>query len=128
MAPAYPGPVVHFLSVVAGAAVAGFGALVAGEYDYGGLIPVFAGLALGVLVSEAVALGGQWRGWAPASIAAGLAAGAVLWGGWISSGEGVAPYPPLAWLGAGLAAAVAVVRARPRPTRRRPTPTTHPNT
>lgn len=115
----------RILPVLAGVAVAAFGALVAGEYEYQGLVPLFTGLALGLLVSEAVALGGQWRGWAPASIAAALAAGAVLWGGWIASGHGVAPYPFLAWVGAALGAAVALLRARPRPTRRRPTPT-HP--
>ena len=115
----------RILSVLAGAAVAVFGALVAGEYAYEGIVPLFAGLALGLLVSEAVALGGQWRGWAPATVAAVLAAAAVLWGGWIASGQGVAPYSPLAWVGAALAAAVALLRARPRPTRRRPTPT-HP--
>ncbi len=109
----------RILSVLAGAAVAVFGALVAGEYDYRGILPVVVGLALGVLVSEAVALGGQWRGWVPASVATVLAAAGVVWGGWIASGEGVAPYPALAWLGAVLAAGVAVARTRPRATVRR---------
>lgn len=110
----------RILSVLAGAAVAAFGALVAGEYDYQSLVPLFAGVALGLLVSEAVALGGQWRGWGPAGIAAALAVAGVLWGGWISSGNGVAAYPSFAWVGAALAAAVALVRARPRPVKRRP--------
>ena len=110
----------RILSVLAGAAVAAFGALVAGEYDYQSLVPLFAGVALGLLVSEAVALGGQWRGWGPAALAAALAAAGVLWGGWISSGNGVAAYPSFAWVGAALAAVVALVRARPRPVQRRP--------
>ena len=109
----------RILSVLAGAAVAVFGALVAGEYDYAGVIPPFVGLALGLLVSEAVALGGQWRGRTPAALAAGLAAAGVLWGGWISTGEGIAAYPASAWPSAALAAGIAVVRIRPRPARRR---------
>lgn len=105
----------RILPVVAGAAVAAFGALIAGEYEFRGLVPFIVGLALGLLVSEAVGLGGQWRGWRPAGLAAALAAAGVLWGGWIDSGEGLEPYPVLAWAGAALAVAVALVRARPRP-------------
>jgi peptidoglycan/LPS O-acetylase OafA/YrhL len=101
------------LPVLAGAAVAAFGALIVGEYELEGVLPVLAGLILGLLVSEAVALGGQWRGWVPAGVAAVLAAAGILWGGWIDSGHGIEPYPPLAWLGAAVAALVAVVRARP---------------
>lgn len=118
---AYPGPVRRILPVAAGAAVAAFGALIVGEYEFDGLLPLLAGLVLGLLVSEAVALGGQWRGWVPAAVSALLAAAGILWGGWIDSGEGLEAYPALAWAGAAIAAVVAVVRARPRPTpRRRP--------
>lgn len=109
----------RILPVLAGAALAAFGALIVGEYEYQGALPVVAGLVLGLLVSEAVALGGQWRGWVPALAAAGLAAAGILWGGWIDSGEGIEPYPALAWLGAAVAAVTAGVRARPRPPRRR---------
>ncbi|CAN5647860.1 hypothetical protein BH20ACT1_BH20ACT1_04300 [soil metagenome] len=111
----------RILPVVAGAAVAGFGALIVGEYEFQGLLPVLAGLVLGLLVSEAVALGGQWRGWVPAGMAAVLAAAGIVWGGWIDSGQGLEPYPPLAWLGAAGAALTAAYRARPpRPRRLRP--------
>ncbi|MGI8982985.1 MAG: hypothetical protein ACR2HM_00370 [Acidimicrobiales bacterium] len=110
----------RILPVVAGAAVAAFGALIVGEYEFQGLLPVLAGVVLGLLVTEAVALGGQWRGWVPAGVAAGLSAGGMLWGAWIDSGQGLEPFPPLAWLGAAVAVAVAVVRARPVPVRRSP--------
>lgn len=110
----------RILPVAAGAAVAAFGALIVGEYEFDGVLPVLAGLVLGLLVSEAVALGGQWRGWVPAGVAAVLAAAGILWGGWIDSGEGIEPYPALAWVGAGVAAIVALVRTRPRPAARRP--------
>lgn len=109
----------RILSVLAGVAIAVFGALVAGEYDYGGIVAPLTGLVLGTLVSEAVALGGQWRGRVPATIAAVVAATGVAWGGWIASGSGVAPFPWLAWPGAILAAGVAAVRTRPRAMRRR---------
>lgn len=105
--------------MVAGAAVAAFGALIVGEYEFDGALPVLAGLVLGLLVSEAVALGGQWRGWVPALISAVLAAAGILWGGWIDSGQGLETYPALAWAGAATAAVVAVVRTRPRPAPRR---------
>ena len=119
--PAYPGPVRTILPVLAGAAVAALGALIAGEYEFTGVVPFVVGILLGLLVSEAVALGGQWRGWVPAVLAAVLAAVAVVWGGWIDSGQGLEPYPVSAWAGAALAAAVALVRVRP-PARARPRP------
>lgn len=106
--------------VLAGAAVAAFGALIVGEYDFSGAVPLIAGLVLGLVVSEAVALGGQWRGWLPAALAGALAGAGMLWGGWISSGQGIGPYPVLAWVGAGAAVIVAVLRVRPRPPTRRP--------
>ncbi|MBW3581395.1 MAG: hypothetical protein KY441_00315 [Actinobacteria bacterium] len=113
------------LPVLAGAAVAALGALIAGEYEFAGVVPFVVGLLLGLVVSEVVALGGQWRGWVPAALAAALAAGAVIWGGWIDSGQGIEPYPVLAWAGAAVAAAVALVRVRPaarvRPRPRQPT-------
>ncbi len=107
------------MPVAAGAAVSGFGALIVGEYEFEGILPLLAGVVLGLLVSEAVALGGQWRGWVPAVVSAVLAAAGILWGGWIDSGEGLEAYPALAWAGAATAAAVAVVRTRPRPGPRR---------
>ena len=112
----------RILPVLAGAAVAAFGALIVGEYEFQGLLPLLAGLVLGLLVTEAVVLGGQWRGWVPAGAAAALGAAGMLWGGWIDSGQGLEAYPPLAWLGAAVAAAVALVRGRPHPGtgRRRP--------
>lgn len=120
---AYPGSVKRILPVLAGAAVAAFGALIVGEYEFEGVIPVLAGLVLGVLVSEAVALGGQWRGRVPAAVAGALAAGGLVWAGWIDSGEGLEPYPALAWLGAAVAALTAGARARgPRARRRRSSP------
>lgn len=109
----------RILPVVAGAAVAAFGALIVGEYEFEGVLPVLAGLVLGLLVSEAVALGGQWRGWVPAGVGAVLAAAGILWGGWIDAGQGIEAYPWMAWVGAAVAAAVALVRTRPRPPSRR---------
>lgn len=101
--------------------MAAFGALIVGEYQFSGAVPVLAGLVLGLLVSEAVALGGQWRGWLPALLAGVEAAVGIMWGGWIDSGQGIGPYPALAWVGAAVAALTAMARARPRrPRRRRP--------
>jgi hypothetical protein len=117
---AYPGPVRRILPLLAGAVVAALGALIAGEYEFEGAVPFVAGALLGLVVSEVVTLGGQWRGWVPAVAAAALAGAAVVWGGWIDSGQGLEPYQPLAWAGAAVAAGVAVLRARPLASPRRP--------
>ena len=111
----------RIIPAVAGAAVAAFGALIVGEYELRGPVPIIAGVVLGLLVSEAVALGGQWRGWVPAALAGVLAGAGIAWGGWIDSGQGLNPYPAPAWAGAGVAVVVAVARARPRRLRRRRT-------
>lgn len=109
----------RILPVLAGAAVAALGALIAGEYEFDGAMPFVAGALLGLVVSETVGFAGQWRGRVPAVLAAVLAAAAVLWGGWIDSGQGLEPYPVLAWAGAAIAAGIALVRMRPA-ARRRP--------
>lgn len=101
------------LAVLAAAAAAVLAALILGEYEYVGYVPVAAGLIVGLLVAEVVVSLGRWRAWPAAGLAAVLGAGAVVWGGWITSGQGLEPYPASAWAGAALAAAAAAVRARP---------------
>ncbi len=102
------------LSLVVGAAVAALGALILGEYEFDWLLTGLGGPLVGVVIAEVVTAVGGRRGWVPAVAAAGFAAGALAWAAWITSGQGLEPYPPLAWLAMGLAAAAALVWAMPR--------------
>lgn len=88
--------------VVAGAAV------ILGEYELRGWVPLVAGTVIGVGVAEVVAT--VARGSDVAIVAAtGLVAEAgMVWAVWISSGRGIVPVAVTAWLGsvgAGLVAA-----------------------
>jgi len=98
-----------------GVLVAALGALLAafilGEYELVGLVPLVAGAVVGLLVGEAVVGIARWRGPVAAVLAAILAAGSLLWAGWIDSSEGLEPYPALAAVGALLAAASAGARS-----------------
>jgi hypothetical protein len=88
------------------AAAAAFGALILGEYDLSGATPYIAGVLFGLAVAEVtLTVGRDARVWA-AVMSAALAVGGWLWAAWISSGEGVAPIPLGAWLGAVVAALV----------------------
>lgn len=86
-------------------------ALILGEYELVGVVPLVAGVVVGLLLGEAVVGIARWRGGAAAAVAAALAAGSLAWAGWIDSSQGLEPYPALAAVGAVLAAAVAGVRA-----------------
>lgn len=98
---------------MAAVAAAALAALILGEYEYVGYVPIVAGLVVGLLVAEVLVSLGRWRAWPAAALAAALSAGALVWGGWITSGKGLEPYPAWAWAGAALAALAAAVRARP---------------
>ncbi len=106
-------------SVLAGAGTAALGALILGEYQFSGYVPWVAGVVLGLVVAEVMVLAGRWRGWVPALAAAALSAGGLAWAGWISSGQGIEPYPLLAWVSAAVGAAAAGTRAGARPSPRR---------
>ncbi len=98
-----------------GVLVAALGALLAafilGEYEMVGLVPLVAGAVVGLLVGEAVVGIALWRGPVATVLAATLAAGSLLWAGWIDSSEGLEPYPVLAAVGALLAAVSGGARA-----------------
>jgi hypothetical protein len=106
-------------SLVAGAAVAALGGLILGEYEFEGAFPYVAGVLFGLVVAEVVVSVGAWRGPVPAVASAAFAAGGLAWAAWITSGEGIEPWPALAWVAMALAAGAAAVRAGPRPRRPR---------
>jgi hypothetical protein len=99
------------LGALAGAVVAAIGALVLGEYELVGVTPFVAGPLFGLAVAEAVTWASGSRGRISGITAAVLAAGGMVWAGWIDSGEGIDPMPVLVWPAAALAAVAAGWRA-----------------
>lgn len=95
-------------------ATGAIGAVILGEYEFTGTTPWLAGVVFGLLISEVSLSVAPARAWWLAVAGGAVAAGSLLWAGWITSGEGVAPYPAMAWVAAGLGAASATWRARPR--------------
>ena len=101
------------LGVIAAAIGAALAAFIVSEYEFVGVTPWAAGLAIGVLVGELLATGGHLRGRVVMVFAGALAAGAVLWGEWLESNSGVEPYSKVAFAAAVLAAAVAAWSVKP---------------
>jgi hypothetical protein len=102
-----------------GGAVAALGALMLGEYELEVGLGTVAGAILGVAVAETVAAVGRTRGLVPAVPATLAVMGAMLWAGWIDSGQGIEPVKTGAWLGAALGGLVTWVRLAGFPGRTR---------
>lgn len=100
------------LAVVAAAAAAAVGALIAGEYDLAGVMGVIAGAVLAALVAEVVAAVGDRAGRPTLAASALLAGGATVWAAWISVGRSLERAPAGAWAGAALAVVLAPVWLR----------------
>lgn len=96
------------IGLVAGALLAVLGAFVLGEYQFEGYLPATAGALFGVVVAEVVLEVGRRRTIAVGAAAGLEAAAGLVWAGWISAGEGLAPIPGGAWLAAGIAVLTAV--------------------
>jgi hypothetical protein len=110
------------LAVLAGAAVAVVAAAVLGEYGFDGWAVMGSGLLAGVFVAEAMVAVAR-AGSRPLALAgAVLAAGAMVWAGWISTGHRLGTVPWKGWAAVVLAAAAAAVRARPPAAARRTRP------
>jgi hypothetical protein len=94
------------LALAATGLAAAMGALIIGEYELVGFTPYVAGLLFGLAVAEVeLTVGRDAR--VPAAVSAAvLAAAGWLWASWISSGQGVAPFPIGGWLGAVVAGVV----------------------
>lgn len=98
------------LGLLLGAATAALGALVLGEYEFGGTLPWVAGPLFGLVIGEVVAGVGRSRHLAVAALAAALSFGGIAWAGWIDSTQGVEPIKRLVWVSAALAAIAALIR------------------
>jgi hypothetical protein len=105
------------LGLLCGVAVAVLGALILGEYEFTGALPLVAGPLIGFVVGEVVVGVGRDRTLPVAILAGGIAFGGVAWAGWIDSSEGIEPVKGMVWVAAGLALVVALVRTAKRPAR-----------
>jgi len=98
------------LAVIAGASVAAFGGLILGEYQFTGLMPYATGLLFALVVGEVIlSIGGQ-PGVTSSVAAAFCTIGGLGWAIWISTGQGLAPIPPGAWVALGIGTVAALLR------------------
>ncbi|MEY2458487.1 MAG: hypothetical protein QOG30_317 [Acidimicrobiaceae bacterium] len=86
------------------------GALILGEYEFSGATPIGAGVLFGLVISEIVIEVGATRAPIIGVLSGAMVAGALAWAAWVSSGEGLRPFPTGAWIAMALGAAAAGVR------------------
>lgn len=98
------------MALVIAALVCVAGALILGEYEFTGLTPFAAGVLFGLVVSEFVLEIGKVRNPLVGVLTGAMVAGALGWAAWISSGEGLRPFPALGWVAMGLGAVTAAAR------------------
>jgi hypothetical protein len=98
------------LAVGAAAVASAIGALILGEYEFSGATPIGAGLLFGLVISEIVIEIGRTRAPLIGVATAAMVAGALAWAAYVSSGEGLRPFPTGAWLAMALGALAAGVR------------------
>jgi hypothetical protein len=107
------------LGIVSAAAACALGALILGEYEFSGATPIGAGLLFGLVISEIVLEVGATRAPLVGVITAAMVAGGLGWAAWVSSGEGLRPFPTGAWLAMAVGAITAGARTggwrRPSP-------------
>jgi hypothetical protein len=99
------------LGLVAGAATCALGALILGEYEFSGVTPIGAGILFGLVISEIVLEVGATRHPVIGVLTAAMVAGALAWAGYVSSGEGLRPFPNGAWVAMAFGAAAGGIRA-----------------
>ncbi len=97
------------LALVAGSAAAALGAVILGEYELVGVVPLLAGPIFGVVVSEATATVARAR-LALLILAVGLlSAAGLVWAVWISTGHSFDQAAGTAWAGVVLGALAAAL-------------------
>jgi hypothetical protein len=98
------------LALVAAAVVCALGALILGEYEFNGVTPVGAGILFGLVISEIVLEIGARRHPLIGLLTSAMVAGALGWAGYVSSGEGLRPFPTGAWVAMAFGAVAAGIR------------------
>ena len=97
-----------------GAAVALAAGLLLGEYAFGGLTVLAAGVLVGLFVSEAAVAAAGGRSSTVAATGALATVAGLLLAGWTSTGHRLGEIDVLGWLALPAGAAAAAVRAWPR--------------
>ncbi len=100
------------VAMTIGALVAAFGALFLGEYEFDELLPIGAGVLLGLVVAEIVVSLGRHRSWTMAALLAVLVGVSVLLAGHRDAGD-VEAVKVGAYASAGLGALAAALRTAP---------------
>src|SRR5438552_6320017 len=100
------------LAVVAGAGAAVLGALILGEYEFSGVLPLVMGVLFGLAVAEVMTWVARGTTALSSVAAAALTAGGLLVAGWISVHHRHEAIPAGAWTAGALGAVTAVVRSR----------------
>ena len=99
------------LCIAAAAAVAALGANIVGEYEFRGFVPFVAGPLFGLVLAEVTVSIARRRGAVEVAVSALASALGLGWGVWISTSEGLEPWPVLGWAAIALAAVAAAARA-----------------
>lgn len=98
-------------SVAAAGVVAAIGAVVLGEYEFGGASVVLSGLILGLFVSEVVVSVGSAPGRRAAMAAAAVTIAGLVGAAWISTARDLALVPAEGWAAVAVGAVTAALRA-----------------
>ena len=97
-------------AVLLAAVASAFGGVVLGEYQFDGLMPYGAGLLFGLVVGELVVTVARSRSVVLGAVSGALVAAGLGWAAWISSGEGLRPFPALGWVAMAVGALATVGR------------------
>jgi hypothetical protein len=99
------------VAVGLGAVACALAALVLGEYELQGVLPIVAALLLGLLVGELVSGVAERRSVPLGALTAAMVAGSLLWAAWIDAGQGLRPLPLAVWPAMAVGAATAGLTA-----------------
>jgi hypothetical protein len=101
------------LALLAGLAVAVVAAAVLGEYNFDGWAVLGSGVLAGLFVAEAVVSVARGGSRLRSGASAAMAAGAMVWAGWIATGHRLDLVGWKGWAAVALAAGAGAIRARP---------------
>lgn len=102
----------HLLALLTGVVVAALGALILGEYELRGFMPVVAGVLFGLAVAEAMVAVGRDIRLGLVIGAAVFAAAGLVWSSWIAAGRDWDFVSGARWAAAPIAAVAAALWVR----------------
>lgn len=99
------------VSVAVAGVVAALGAVVLGEYEFGGASVLLSAVIMGLFVSEVVVSVSRAPGVAAALASSAVAAAGLVWAAWISTAHDLDAVPGEGWVAVVAGALVAALRA-----------------